>query len=99
MNALHQELESWNLPPIERMTFDRNPCQGPEFIADFKQRINLKQTFSDQMLSVYYVALKLLKQRCKNTYYVSHTKLSELFNKSQIKANNRTALRDFQQKI
>ena len=43
------------------MTFDRNPCQGPEFIADFKQRINLKQIFSDQMLSVYYVALKLLK--------------------------------------
>ena len=49
MNALHQELESRQLPPIELMTFDGNPSQWPEFIADFKERVHLKQTFSDQM--------------------------------------------------
>ena len=49
MNALHQELESRQLLPIELMTFDGNPSQWPEFIADFKERVHLKQTFSDQM--------------------------------------------------
>ena len=41
MNALHQELKSQQLPPIELMTFDGNPSQWPEFIADFKERVNL----------------------------------------------------------
>ena len=49
MNALHQELESREFPPIELMTFDRNPSQWPEFIADFKESVYLKQAFSDQM--------------------------------------------------
>ena len=34
MNALHQKLESWELPPIELMTFDRNSSQWPEFLTD-----------------------------------------------------------------
>ena len=49
MNALHQELESQHLPPVELMTFDGNPSQWPEFTADSKERVHLKQTFSDQM--------------------------------------------------
>lgn len=34
MNAPHQKLESWELPPIELMTFDRNSSQWPQFFAD-----------------------------------------------------------------
>ena len=34
MNSLHQELESRQLPPTELMTFDGNPSQWPEFIAE-----------------------------------------------------------------
>ena len=49
MNTLHQELESRQLPPIELKTFDGNPSQQPEFIADFKERVLLKEAFSDQM--------------------------------------------------
>ena len=49
MNSLHQELESRQLPPIELATFDGHPSQWPEFIADFKERVHLKQTFSDPM--------------------------------------------------
>ena len=49
MNALHQELESRQLPLIELMTSDGNPSQWPELFADFKKRVLLKQTFSDQM--------------------------------------------------
>ena len=49
INALHQELESRQLPLIELMTSDGNPSQWPELIVDFKERVLLKQTFSDQM--------------------------------------------------
>ena len=31
------------------MTSDGNPSQWPELFADFKKRVLLKQTFSDQM--------------------------------------------------
>ena len=41
MNALHQELESGQLPPTELMTFDGNPSQWPELIADFKETFEL----------------------------------------------------------
>ena len=47
MNALHQELESRPLPPIELMTFDGNSNLWPQFIAKFKEIEHLKQTFSD----------------------------------------------------
>ena len=120
MNALHQELESRQLPPIKLMTFDGNASQWPEFIAYFKERVHLKQTFSNQMrmerlLNVlrggakrsvesidkskffYAAALKSLKQYFRDAFYVSHTKLSELFDKPQLKANDRVALRDFDQ--
>ena len=43
MNALHQELKSQQLPPIELMTFDGNPSQWPEFIADFKERVKFNR--------------------------------------------------------
>ena len=46
---LHQKLECRQLPPIELKTFDGNSCLWPEFIADFKGRVHLKQTFTDQM--------------------------------------------------
>ena len=49
MNILHKELESRHLTPSELMIFDRNLRQWPEFIADFKEGVHLKQTFSDQM--------------------------------------------------
>ena len=49
MNILHKELESRHLPPSELMIFDRNLRQWPEFIADFKEGVHLKQTFSDQL--------------------------------------------------
>ena len=120
MNALHQELESRQLPPTELMNFDGSPSQWPEFIAHFKERVHLKQTFSDQMrmerlLNVlrgdarrsvesigksknfYAAALKSLKRDFGNAFYVSHTKLSELFDKPH--ENDRTALRDFHQKV
>ena len=122
MNALHQELESLQLPPIEIMTFDGNPSQWPEFTAEFKERVHLKQTFSDQrrmerLLNVltddakrlvestgksnifYAAALKSLKRYFGNSFYVSHIKLSELFDKPQIKVNDHIALRGFHQKV
>ena len=49
--------------------------------------------------SFYTAALKLLKRHLGNTFYVSHVKLSELFDKPQIKANNLIALRYFEQKV
>ena len=47
----------------------------------------------------YAAALKSLKQCFRDAFYVSHTKLSELFDKPQLKANDRIALRDFHQNI
>ena len=43
--------------------------------------------------------LKSLKRDFRNVFYVSHTNLSELCDKLQIKANDRIALRDFHQKV
>ena len=43
MKALHQELKSEQLPPIELMTFDGNPSQWPEFIADFNERVKFNR--------------------------------------------------------
>ena len=122
MNALHQELESRQLPPIDLMTFNRNPSQGPEFVAGSKERVHLKQTLNDQMRmerllnalrddakrsiesiskskTFYAAALKSLRRDFGNALYVSHTKLSELLEKPQIKANDRIALRDSHQKV
>ena len=48
---------------------------------------------------IYYAnVLTSLKRDFMNAFYVSHTKLSELFDKPQIKANDRIAIRDFHQK-
>ena len=44
----------------------------------------------------YTAALKLLKRHFGNTFYVSPVKLSELFDKPQIKANNLITLRHFE---
>ena len=38
MNALHQELRSRQLPPIEVMTFNGNHSQWKEFIAGLKKK-------------------------------------------------------------
>ena len=49
---------------------------------------------------IFYAAtLKSLKRDFGNAFYMSYTKLSELFDKPQIKANDRIALGDFQRKI
>ena len=37
------------ITPINLMTFDGNPSQWPEFIADLKERVHSKQRFRDQM--------------------------------------------------
>ena len=47
----------------------------------------------------YATALKSLKRDFGNAFYFSHTKLSELFDKPQLKANDRIALRDFHRKV
>ena len=44
---MHQHLEAQNLPPIELLTFDRNPSCWPEFIENFKIMVHLKTTFND----------------------------------------------------
>ena len=36
VNALQQELESRQLPPLDLVPFDGNPCFWPEFIENFK---------------------------------------------------------------
>ena len=47
--VFHQKLEYRQLPPTELKTFDGNSSPWPEFIADFKGRVHLKQTFTNQM--------------------------------------------------
>ena len=48
---------------------------------------------------IFYVAtLKSLKQDVGNAFYVSHTKLSELFDMPQIKASDHKALKRFPSK-
>ena len=34
---------------VNFIALNENPSQWPELIADFKERVHLKQTFSDQM--------------------------------------------------
>ena len=45
----HQKLECRQLPPIELKAFDWSSSLWPEFVAGFKGRVHLKQTFTDQM--------------------------------------------------
>ena len=47
----------------------------------------------------YASALKTLKREFGNTLLVSHLRLKSMFNKPQIKANDRSALREFHQQI
>ena len=47
----------------------------------------------------YASALKKLKREFGNTLLVSHLRLKSMFNKPQIKANDRSALREFHQQI
>ena len=42
--VLHQKWECQQLLPIELKTFDGNSSPWPEFAADFKGRVHLKQT-------------------------------------------------------
>ena len=49
INNLHQELETRNLPIVNLVSFDGNPCNWPKFIADFKRRVHFKRSFSDNM--------------------------------------------------
>ena len=49
IKTLHQELETRNLPMVNLVSFDGNPCNWPEFIADFKSRVHFKRSFSDNM--------------------------------------------------
>ena len=45
--ALQQELETRHLPPIDLIPFDGNPLNWPEFIQNFKERVHLKKSFSE----------------------------------------------------
>ena len=36
-------------PPIELRRFSGNPCEWPEFIANFRTRVHLKTTFDDNL--------------------------------------------------
>lgn len=47
LGAVHQQLETRNLPPIDLLTFDGNPGCWPEFIENFKIMIHCKITFND----------------------------------------------------
>ena len=47
--ALQQELETRHLPPIDLIPFDGNPLKWPEFIQNFKERVQLKKPFSDNV--------------------------------------------------
>ena len=49
INTLHHELETRNLPIVNLVSFERNPCNWPKFIANIKSRIHFKQSFSDNM--------------------------------------------------
>ena len=47
----------------------------------------------------YASALKTLRREFGNTLLVSHLRLNSMFNKPQIKGNDRSALREFHQQI
>ena len=47
--ALKQDYGTLNLPPIELRRFSGNPCEWPEFIANFRTRVHLKSTFDDNL--------------------------------------------------
>ena len=61
-----------------------------------RKAINRKQLAKVDFL---WCCIKVVKMRFQKCILCSHTKLSELFDKPQIKANDRIAFRDFHQKV
>ena len=49
INTLYKELETRNLPIVNLVSFDENPCNWPELMADFISRVHFKRNFSDNM--------------------------------------------------
>ena len=47
--AIKEELELRNLPPVDLLRFDGNPVHWPGFIDNFYQRIHKKSLFSDSI--------------------------------------------------
>ena len=48
------ELLQWkfgtrNVPAIELVRFDGNPCKWPDFIQNFKSRVHDKRSFNDSI--------------------------------------------------
>jgi len=122
LHVIRHEFESRSLPTIELTKFNGDSCQWPEFITNFKNRVHLKSTFSDdirmeRLLSClqgeaanavesigssgmfYATALKTLKRDFGNPAVVAHLKLKSLLEKPQIGANDRIALRQYQQQL
>ena len=46
---LQWEFETRNLPAIELVRFDGNPCKWPDFIQNFKSRVHDKRSFNDSI--------------------------------------------------
>ena len=46
---LQSEFETRNLPAIELVRFDGNPCKWPDFIQNFQSRVHDKRSFNDSI--------------------------------------------------
>ena len=46
---LQWEFETRNLPAIELVRLDNNPCKGPDFIQNFKSCVHDKRSFNDSI--------------------------------------------------
>ena len=49
MALLERDLESFNLVPMKLLTFNGNPSHWSEFIQCFKEKIHMKESFSDKV--------------------------------------------------
>ena len=49
LEIIRHEFESRTLPTIELTKFDGDPSKWPEFINNFKSRVHLKYTFTDEI--------------------------------------------------
>ena len=64
INTPQQEIQIRNLPIVTPVLFDKNPCNLPKFIANFKSRVHFKQRFLDNMRMER--LLSVLKGEAKN---------------------------------
>ena len=73
--AIKQELELRNLPPVDLIRFDGNPIYWPEFIDNFYHRVHKKSSFNDSLRMIHLInsldgeAKKLVKSVGTNGYF------------------------------